>query len=138
MGANARSATASAKAALALWPVVMMSVLNRPRRLDPSLKEASADLGATPLKTFWFVLLPLLRGAIIGGALLGFTLSVDEVVVTFFLTGVQPTLPVWVWNQMRFGFTPSVNATFVCIGLATVVLILVSRRFILVEGKRAE
>ncbi len=113
-----------------VMPVVMMIVLSRLRRLDPALVEASTDLGATPLRTFWFVLLPLVRGAVIGGALLGFTLSVDEVVVSVFLTGTQPTLPVWVWNQMRFGFTPSVNAVFVCIGVTTVGLILLSRKLI--------
>lgn len=118
-------------------PVVMMIVLNRLRRLDPALKEASTDLGATPLKTFWFVLLPLLRGAIVGGAMLGFTLSFDEVIVTAFLTGIQPTLPVWVWNQMRFGFTPSVNAIFVCIGLATITLVVVSRKLIFSNPKAA-
>ncbi|MDO9415548.1 ABC transporter permease subunit [Pararhizobium sp.] len=113
-----------------VMPVIMMVVLNRMRRLDPALAEASADLGAHPFKTFYFVLLPLIRGAIIGGALLGFTLSVDEVIVSIFLTGSEPTLPVWVWNQVRFGFTPSVNAIFVCIGVGTVLLIVLSRRFI--------
>ena len=113
-----------------VMPVIMMIVVGRLKRLDPSLVEASTDLGASPLQTFWFVLLPLVRGAIVGGALLGFTLSVDEVVVSMFLTGTEPTLPVWVWNQMRFGFTPSVNAIFVCIGLSTVVLIIASRRLI--------
>ena len=120
-----------------VMPVVMMIVLSRLRRLDPALVEASTDLGATPLQTFWFVLLPLVRGAVIGGALLGFTLSVDEVVVSVFLTGTQPTLPVWVWNQMRFGFTPSVNAIFVCIGVTTVGLILLSRKLITLSAPAA-
>lgn len=110
-----------------VMPVVMMIVLTRLRRLDPSLAEASMDLGAGRAKTLVFVLLPLIRGAIIGGALLGFTLSVDEVVVTLFLTGTEPTLPVWVWNQMRFGFTPSVNAIFTCIGIFTLLLILAAQ-----------
>ena len=118
-----------------VMPVVMMIVLSRLRRLDPALVEASMDLGALPLQTFWFVLLPLVRGAVIGGALLGFTLSVDEVVVSVFLTGTQPTLPVWVWNQMRFGFTPSVNAVFVCIGVTTVCLVILSRRLITQAGE---
>lgn len=110
-----------------VMPVVMMIVLARLRRLDPSLAEASMDLGAGRVRTLIFVLLPLIRGAIIGGALLGFTLSVDEVVVTLFLTGTEPTLPVWVWNQMRFGFTPSVNAIFTCIGIFTLLLILAAQ-----------
>jgi spermidine/putrescine transport system permease protein len=116
-----------------VMPVIMSIVLNRLRRLDPSLIEAALDCGANRFQAFYYVLLPLIRGSIIGGALLGFTLSVDEVVVTLFLTGVEPTLPVWVWNQMRFGFTPSVNAIFTLIGGATLLLILVAQK--LTTGK---
>jgi spermidine/putrescine transport system permease protein len=107
-----------------VMPVIMLIVLSRLRRLDPSFVEASLDLGATRLQTFRNVLLPMIRSAIIGGALLGFTLSVDEVIVTLFLTGTQPTLPVYVWNQMRFGFTPSINAVFTLIGSISVLLVL--------------
>ena len=113
-----------------VMPVVMLTVLARLRRLDPALVEASLDLGADYGRTILHVILPLVRGAVIGGALLGFTLSVDEVVVSVFLTGTQPTLPVWVWNQMRFGFTPSVNAIFVCIGVFSIVATLVARQFL--------
>ncbi|WP_299847698.1 ABC transporter permease subunit [uncultured Paracoccus sp.] len=117
-----------------VMPVIMLTVLSRLRRLDPALVEASTDLGASYAKTVWHVVLPLVRGSIIGGALLGFTLSVDEVVVSLFLTGTQPTLPVWVWNQMRFGFTPSVNAIFVCIGIGSIMLTLIARRFLDAKG----
>jgi len=120
-----------------VMPVVMMTVLARLRRLDPALVEASSDLGARYGSTLWNVILPLARSSIIGGALLGFTLSVDEVVVSQFLTGTQPTLPVWVWNQMRFGFTPSVNAIFVCIGLLSIVLTLIARQFLETNKKAA-
>lgn len=113
-----------------VMPVILSVVLDRLRRLDPSLIEASMDLGASPLATFFRILLPLAGSAIFGGALLGFTLSVDEVVVSAFLVDHNPTLPVWVWNQMRFGFTPSVNAIFVCIGIATFVFVVVSQLLI--------
>jgi len=113
-----------------VMPVVMLTILRRLRRLDPALREASLDLGATHSQTIRHIILPLISGAIIGGALLGFTLSIDEVVVSLFLTGSQPTLPVWVWNQMRFGFTPSVNAIFVCIGLFSIVATLIARFFL--------
>lgn len=113
-----------------VMPVIMSVVIDRLRRLDPALIEASMDLGATPLTTFFYVLLPLVKSAVFGGALLGFTLSVDEIVVSTFLVSEQPTLPVWVWNQMRFGFTPSVNAIFVCIGAATFGLVVVSQLMI--------
>lgn len=107
-----------------VMPVIMLIVLNRMKRLDPSYVQASLDLGASHWQTFLHVLFPMIRSAVIGGALLGFTLSVDEVIVTLFLTGTEPTLPVYVWNQMRFGFTPSINAIFTLIGFGSLVLIL--------------
>ena len=113
-----------------VMPVIMSIVIDRLKRLDPALIEASMDLGASPVTTFVQILLPLVGGAVFGGALLGFTLSVDEVVMSSFLVSNQPTLPVWVWNQMRFGFTPSVNAIFVCIGFATFGLVVASRSLI--------
>ncbi len=109
-------------------PVVMIVVYSRLKQLDPSFAHASMDLGANRLKTFWHVVLPLLRTALIGGCLLGFTLSFDEIIVTFFLTGNEPTLPVYVWNQLRFGFTPSVNAIFTCIALVSLVVIVTATR----------
>lgn len=111
-----------------VMPVIMMIVLTRLRRLDPALMEAAQDCGASRLRAFIHVLLPLIGGSILGGALLGFTLSVDEVVITLFLTGAEPTLPVWVWNQMRFGFTPSVNAIFTLIGGTTLFAVIVAER----------
>jgi spermidine/putrescine transport system permease protein len=100
-----------------VMPVTLMLVLARLRRLDPSLVEASLDLGAGRISSFIHVILPLIKGAIAGGALLGLTLSADEVMVTLFLAGPSQTLPIWVFNQMRFGFTPSVNAVFTILGL---------------------
>jgi spermidine/putrescine transport system permease protein len=109
-----------------VMPVVMLIILNRLQRLDPSYVQASLDLGADYGRTFRYVLFPMIRTAVLGGALLGFTLSVDEVIVTLFLTGIEPTLPVYVWNQMRFGFTPSVNAIFTLIGGVSIALILIA------------
>jgi spermidine/putrescine transport system permease protein len=109
-----------------VMPVVMLIILNRLQRLDPSYVQASLDLGADYGQTFRHVLFPMIRTAVLGGALLGFTLSVDEVIVTLFLTGNEPTLPIYVWNQMRFGFTPSVNAIFTLIGGTSFLLILIA------------
>ena len=64
------------------------------------------------------------------GALLAFTVSFDEIIVTFFLSGVDVTLPVYVWNQLRFGFTPEVNAIFTVIGVASVLLIIAATKMI--------
>lgn len=115
-------------------PVVMMLVLARLRRLDPSLLEASLDLGADRFRSFVFVLLPLIRGAVVGGALLGLTLSADDVMVTLFLAGPQQTLPIWVFNQMRFGFTPTVNAVFALLAIACLAIVVVAARI----GARAQ
>ncbi|MEO3427461.1 ABC transporter permease subunit [Pelagibius sp. CAU 1746] len=109
-----------------VMPVMMLIVLSRLKRLDPSYVQASMDLGANYVQTFRYVLFPMIRSAVIGGGLLGFTLSVDEVIVSLFLTGIEPTLPVYVWNQMRFGFTPSVNAIFTAIGLVSLGLVLLA------------
>lgn len=111
-------------------PVMMLIVLARLRRLDPSLVQASMDCGAGHLRTFWHVVLPQLRTALLGAALLGFTLSFDEVIVTFFLVGNEPTLPVYIWNQLRFGFTPEINAIFTLIGVASLLVVLVASRIL--------
>ncbi len=113
-----------------VMPVVMLIVLSRLRQLDPSYAQASMDLGANRVRTFVHVVLPMIRSALIGGGLLGFTLSFDEIIVTFFLSGVQPTLPVHVWNQLRFGFTPSVNAVFTCIGVLSLLLVILATRIL--------
>lgn len=113
-----------------VMPVVMLIVVSRLRRIDPSFALASRDLGGTPWRTFREVQLPMIQSAIIGGAILGFTLSFDEVVVSLFLTGNEPTLPVYVWNQTRFGFTPTVNAIFTCIGMCSFILVLLAQALI--------
>ncbi len=104
-------------------PLIMFVVLTRLRTMDPTLEHASMDLGAGRIKTFVNVTLPQLRVALLAAALLGFTISFDEIIVTFFLAGVDITLPVYVWNQLRFGFTPEINAIFTLIGAASIVLI---------------
>jgi spermidine/putrescine transport system permease protein len=79
--------------------------------MDPLLEEAAADLGATPWKTFWRVTFPLLLPAVVSGALLAFTLSFDDFLITFFTAGVgSDTLPVRIYSMMRFGVTPEINA----------------------------
>lgn len=111
-------------------PVVTLVVLTRLRRLDPSLAQASMDLGANSWRTFWHVTFPQLRTAILAAALLTLTLSFDEVVITFFLVGTQPTLPLFIWSQTRFGFTPEINAVVTLIGAVSIVLIVVATRVI--------
>ena len=113
-----------------VMPVILLIVLARMRSIDPNFALASRDLGAGWWQTLWRIQLPMIRSAIFGGALLGFTLSIDEVMVSLFLTGTTPTLPVYVWNQTRFGFTPSVNAIFTCIGIVSLVLVVLSQKLL--------
>jgi spermidine/putrescine transport system permease protein len=96
-------------------PYVVLIVSARLVGFDRSLEEAARDLGAGPDARE--ITLPLLRPAIVGGALIVFTLSFDEVVVSFFTTGTQNTLPMTIWSMLRFGITPAINA------LATLTLV---------------
>ena len=112
--------------ATALVSVVVTQVFARLQRLPASYEEASADLGASGLQTFFLVTLPNIRTAIIGAGLLSFTLSFDEIPVTFFLTGRENTLPMYIWSTLRRGLTPEINAVGALIVLFSIVLILAS------------
>ena len=111
-------------------PVVTLLVLSRLQRLDPSQAQAAMDLGAGPWRTRLLVVLPQVRASALAAALLTFTLSIDEVIVTYFLVGARQTLPIYIWSQTRFGFTPEINAVVTVIGVASVLLIMVATRFI--------
>jgi spermidine/putrescine transport system permease protein len=80
------------------------------QKLDRAQEEASLDLGANYWQTFWRVTIPNLRLSIIGAALLIFTLSMDEIAVSFFLIGRDNTLPLEIWGRLRRGITPEINA----------------------------
>jgi spermidine/putrescine transport system permease protein len=93
-------------------------VIARLGQTDPSLEEASRDLGASATSTFLRITLPTLAPGIIAGALLVFTLSIDEFVIAFFTNGPStPTLPIVIYSMVRFGVTPEINA------LATILLL---------------
>lgn len=106
-----------------ITPLVMFVLQQRLKTMDPSIEHASMDLGAGRVKTFWHVTLPGVRTSLLAACLLGFTLSMDEIAVSFFLAGTEPTLPVYVWGLLRFGFTPEVNAVFTLIGAFSLLLI---------------
>lgn len=108
-----------------LIAVVMTQVYARLKRLDRAIEEASMDLGATRLKTFFYVTLPNIKTAVIGATLLSFTLSFDEIAVSYFLTGRDLTLPVQIWAMLRRGITPEVNAISTLIFLFSVAMIVI-------------
>jgi spermidine/putrescine transport system permease protein len=94
---------------------------------DRSLEEAAQDLGANELQTFWHVTLPLLMPAILGGALLAFTLSLDDFVITFFTAGVgSTTLPLRIYSMVKLGVTPEINAISTLLLGASMTLVMLS------------
>ena len=88
---------------------VVVTVRARLVGFDRHLEEAAADLGADPWVTFRKVTLPLLAPAVLAGALLGFAISVDDFVITYFVSGSTITFPVFVWGQAARGVPPQVN-----------------------------
>lgn len=86
------------------------------------------DLGADGWQTFWYVTFPSIRGAIIAGALLAFTLSMDEVIVTFFTIGAENTLPLWILSHIRQGLNfPEIDAVAVVVICISVPLVLIAQ-----------
>ena len=100
---------------------VTVIIRSRLRELDQSVEEAALDLGATPFKVFFLITLPSIAPAIAAGWLLGFTLSVDDLVITSFVSGPNATtLPMVVFSSVRLGVSPKINA------LATLIILVVS------------
>src|ERR1700756_5045839 len=93
--------------------------------LDRAQEEASLDLGANYWQTFWRVTIPHLSLSMIGAALLIFTLSLDEIAVSFFLIGRDNTLPLEIWSRLRRGITPEINAISTLIFAFSLITILV-------------
>lgn len=107
------------------FPFVLVAVQARLQGLDPCLEEAALDLGATPLRAFWLVIVPSLRPAIAAGALMAFTLSLDELIVTFFTTSAaSATLPIRVYGLAKVGLNPMLNALSAIFIIATVAFVI--------------
>jgi spermidine/putrescine transport system permease protein len=108
------------------FPFVMAAVQARLAGLDPSLEEAALDLGATPVQAFTKVLVPYLMPAIVSGALMSFTLSLDELIVTYFTASAGTrTLPLEIFGRVKKGLDPSLNAiSTVFIGVTVLAVVL--------------
>jgi spermidine/putrescine transport system permease protein len=116
-------------AAHVAFNIAFVAVVVRARlgEMDRNLEEAAADLGADPWTTFRRVTLPLLMPAIVSAALLAFTLSLDDFVITFFVSGPgSTTLPVRVYSMIKFGVTPEVNAISTLMLAGSTVLVVLS------------
>ena len=104
-------------------------VIARLGQTDSSLEEASRDLGASATTTFFKITLPSLAPGIIAGALLAFTLSLDEFVIAFFTDGpTTPTLPIVIYSMVRFGVTPEINALAAILLLVSFTIVLSAQR----------
>ena len=122
---------------LGLWSVVLSHavfsiafvaaiVRTRFADLDFSTLEASRDLGATELQTFLRITLPTIMPGVVAGALVAFTLSLDEFVIAFFTAGSDVTFPIQVYSMIRFGVTPEINAIATIVVVLSAALILAS------------
>ena len=112
------------------FPFVLVGVQARLQGLDPALEEAAQDLGAPPLKAFWLVIVPYLMPAIVAGALMAFTLSFDEYIVTIFTSGAESqTLPLKVYGMVRVGLNPQLNALSALFIGITALLVIGSQLF---------
>ena len=109
----------------ALISVATTEVFAGLQKLDRAQEEASLDLGANYWQTFWRITVPNLKLPIIGAALLIFTLSMDEIAVSFFLIGRDNTLPLEIWGRLRRGITPEINAVSTIIFIFSLVTIVV-------------
>lgn len=109
------------------FPFVMASVQARLAGLDPALEEAALDLGATPFQAFTKVLVPYLMPAIVSGGLMSFTLSLDELIVTYFTASAGTrTLPLEIFGRVKKGLDPSLNAISTVFIVVTVIALLIT------------
>ena len=114
-------------------PFVVITVRARLAGFDKSVEEAARDLGANEVHTFFRVTLPMIAPGVISGAMLALTLSLDDVVVSFFTAGPESqTLPLKILGMVKKGITPDVNALSTLMIVGTVVILLMTT---LIQGK---
>lgn len=110
-------------------PYVFMMVKSSLTGIDPALLEAARDLGASERRGFWDITLPLIIPAVMSGMLLAFAMSLDDVVISIFVTGAKTnTLPIRIYTQLKSGVTPEINALCTIMLAVTLLLVFLSRR----------
>ena len=117
-------------------PYVIFNVRARLSGYDSSIEEASMDLGANRIRTFFEVTLPVLWPGITGGALLSFTLSIDDVIISYFVNGQTKTYPLRVMESIKSGVAPDVNALSALILIGTILLAVIPQSGILSKRKQ--
>lgn len=119
-------------------PFFVESVRSRLEYFDLSFEEAARDLGATPLKAFWLVTLPIIGPTIAGAAILTVALSLDEFLITVFVTGTDTTLPLLILSMIRRAVDPSINAASVIMLVMTIGIIGVAGLVMTIRRRRVE
>lgn len=113
-------------------PFVVIVVRARLKGFDRSVEEAAMDLGASEWQTFRLITLPIIGPAIIASALLAFTISIDDVIVSFFVAGPgSTTLPLQIFSMVRYGVTPEINALSTLMLAVTLVAVVIGERLIM-------
>ena len=111
------------------FPFVAVVVRSRLVGFNRQLEEASKDLGASEWQTFWSIIVPYMKPGLIAGALLAFTLSLDDFVITFFTSGPETvTFPVKVYSLVRRGVSPEINAASTVLIVITVVATVIAMK----------
>lgn len=115
-------------------PYIFIIVKGRLTGMDPSLAEASRDLGASPMRTFMEITLPLIMPAVLSGVTLAFAMSMDDFVISFFVTGATTTtLPLRIYSSVKTGVSLQVNA--LCTLMLAVVALIMALRQMFLNGK---
>lgn len=107
-------------------PFATLIIAARLRGIDTVLEEAALDLGASPLRMWVDILLPLLAPAVVAAGLISFTISFDEMVVSYFTIGTQSTLPIVIWTMVSQGYSQEINAAGTLVIALTLALITAS------------
>jgi len=107
---------------------VVITVNARLEGMRPELEQAAMDLYATPFQTFRYVTLPLAMPGIVAGALMAFTLSIDDFIISFFVAGPNSTtLPLYIYAMVKRGISPEINALSTLLMLAIIVLVVLAQ-----------
>ncbi|MCH3971483.1 MAG: ABC transporter permease [Oscillospiraceae bacterium] len=106
-------------------PYVILSVRPKLLQMDPHLYEAAQDLGCTPVQAFFKVVLPQIAPGIVSGAMMAFTLSIDDFVISYFTSGTTQTLPIYIYSMTRKRISPEINALSTVLFAVILVLLIV-------------
>ena len=116
-------------------PFVVFNIRARLSGYDKSIEEASMDLGAGRVKTFFNITLPVLAPGIFGGAVLAFTLSIDDVIISYFTNGQTKTFPLKVMESIKSGVSPDINALSALILIGTIIFVVITQSGVLSRNK---